>query len=122
MCLRAKAMYDMATSEEAAAAITAAFVVHRFSQKRVDPNLNEPLQIAQVRYSHALRRLQRAYPGELCGLSQHSAREMVHWAIRMEALAGPVPAARRIARKVGFDYDRAVSNTRNEMEIARDRS
>ena len=34
MCPRAKAMYDMATSEEAAAAITAAFVVHRFSQKR----------------------------------------------------------------------------------------
>ena len=80
------------------------------------------LELAQVRYRHALRRLQCAYPGELCGFSQNSAREMVHWAIRVEALAGPVPAARAAACKVGFDFNTAVSNTRNQLEMARDRS
>jgi hypothetical protein len=122
MCPRAKAMYDMATSQEASLAITAAFVVLRFLQSRSDPNLNEKLELAQVRYRHALRRLQCAYPGELCGFSQNSAREMVHWAIRVEALAGPVPAARAAACKVGFDFNTAVSNTRNQLEMARDRS
>ena len=71
-----------------------------------------------VRYRHALRRLQRTYPGELCGFSQNSAREMMYWAVRMEAFAGPVPAARAAARKVGFDFDRAVS----DMRLARDRA
>ena len=119
MCPRAKAMYDMATSQEASLAIVAAFVVHRFSQGRSDPNLNEKLELAQVRYRHALRRLQGAYPGELCGFSQNSAREMVYWAIRVEALAGPVPAARTAARKVGFDFDRAVSDMRLARDCAR---
>jgi hypothetical protein len=122
LCPRAKAMYDMATSQEASVAIAAAFLVYRFSLGRCNPNLNEKLELAQVRYRHALRRLQCAYPGELCGFSQNSAREMVDWAIRVEALAGPVPAARAAARKVGFDFDRAVSDTRNQLEMARDRS
>ena len=111
MCPRAKATYDKATSEEAADAISAACTVLGLSQGRSDLHLNEKLELAQVRYRHTLRRLQQAYPGELCGYSQHSAKQMVEWTVRVEACAGQIPAA-RIAGPSVFDLSVSTSSVR----------
>jgi hypothetical protein len=102
MCPRAKYMYDMATSPEAACAIVAAYTVWWHSRQPGDSVFNEPLQIAQVRYSHALRRLKFAYPGEFCGFSEQSYKEMMRWTVAFESLGHAVPAARKVAAKVGF--------------------
>ena len=116
MCPRARAMLDMATSQEAAAAIVAAFCVFALSRGGRDPHFNEKLDIAQVRYRHALRRLQQEYPGEFCGFSQESAREMVDWAIRIESCGQQIPAARAAARKVRFDLEAAAAACRASRE------
>ena len=116
MCPRARAMLDMATSQEAAAAIVAAFCVVALSRGGRDAHFNEKLEVAQVRYRHALRRLQQEYPGEFCGFSQGSAREMVDWAVRVESVGQEIPAARVAARKVRFDLEAAAAACRVRQE------
>jgi hypothetical protein len=102
MCPRAKYMYDMATSPEAACVIVAAYTVWFHSGQPGDSVFNEPLQIAQVRYSNALRRLKVEYPGEFCGFSEHSHMEIIRWTVMIESGGHEIPAARKAAAKVGF--------------------
>ena len=119
MCPHAHAMYDMATSQEASTAIAAAFLVVALS-RRGDKHFNKKLELQQVQadvhYRHALRRLQQAYPGEFCGFSQNSARQMVDWALRIEAMGLQVPAARAAAQKLCFDFESAVADRREQLE------
>jgi hypothetical protein len=120
-CPHARAVHDMATSPEASRTIIAAFVVLASSQGNCDPHFNEKLELAQVRYRHALRQLQQAYPGELCGFSQNSAKQMIDWVLRLESAGLPVPIARAAARKVGFDFERGVAHHRaRTMQAKRD--
>ena len=90
-------------SEEAAAAISAAFSVVDFERDGFDPYIDARLEMAQVLYKHSLRRLKSAFPGELCGLPEHSAVEMVRWMVRLRAARVCVPAAERAAERVGFN-------------------
>ena len=101
MCPRARELYEMATSSEAALAIVAAYNVLSLSRGGTDAFFNEKLAHAEVRYAHALRRLKDAYPGEFCGFSQNSAKEMVGWTIQVEATGLAMPAARAAAKRVG---------------------
>ena len=102
-------MLDTASSVEASAAIVHAFFYYAYSRRTRDASRDEQLQLAQVRYHNALRRLKEAFPGEFCGLPQDSPKLLVNWALRVEAFGEPLPLARRAAGKVGFDYDRAVA-------------
>ena len=115
-CPRARALLDTATSLEASQAIVYSFYYLAHSRSRLDPQRNEKLQWAQVRYRHALRRLKEAYPGEFCGLPQDAPRLLVDWAVSVEAMGEPLPLARRAARLVGYDYDRAVADCRARQE------
>ena len=63
------------------------------SRRGRDTYFNEDLEIAQVRYKHALRRLQRAYPGVFCGWSEHAPERMVDWVLMWECMGHSIPAA-----------------------------
>ena len=119
MCARARAFVDIAMSEEAAAAITAAFHVAFLSQGGRDPYFDCQLEIAQVCYKHALRRLKASFPGELCSFSENSARDMVNWMVRLHATGFCVPAAERAAEKVAFNLPQAAADMQARMHAMR---
>ena len=66
MSPQANAALEMTLSPEVATVIKAAFFALGHSRRGRDIFYNEDLEIAQVRYKHALLRLKREYPGELC--------------------------------------------------------
>ena len=74
MCPRARALLEAAMSREAAVLIIAAFSVWALGGgDGTDSFFDEELQVAQVRYSHALRRFKHEYP-EFCGWGERSAQ------------------------------------------------
>ena len=113
MCPRALALLDMAMSKEAAMAIVPAFKVFtQIAQHGSDAFFNEKLELAEVQYKHALRRLKQVYPDEFCGFSENSAWEVVSWTIRLSAFGQTIPAAVAAARAVGFDLQMAAAEYR----------
>jgi hypothetical protein len=121
MCPRACALHDMLASTEAAPAIAWAFrVVHlsRFTSPQLDEGLDLSQATAAVRYRHALRRLQLTYPdvAPVCEFMQNSSKQMIELTVRMEAMGLRVPSARAVAQKVGFDFERAVAESRECCE------
>ena len=119
MCPRAREMYEMATSSEAALAIVTAYNVLSLSRGGKDSFFDEKLAHAEVGYAHALRRLKDAYPGEFCGFSQNSAKEVVGWTIRVEATGLAMPAARAAAKRVGFPLEANVAYCAERMALER---
>ena len=109
MCPRAHTILDMATSWEAAGLITAAYAVASLARHGRDAHFNRKLEHAQVDYRHALRRLKEAYPGDHCGWSQNSARQVMEWTVRLEAAGQSIPAAVAAARRVGFPLQQAAA-------------
>ena len=103
MCSRGEDLIDMVLSEEAALVIKSAFLVVTYERDAGDPYLDAELEMARVVYKHALRRLKLAYPGELCGLSEHSAKQMVHLMVRLRAAGKCIPAAEEGADRVGYN-------------------
>jgi len=83
-------MLDASTSAEAAALVDAVFAELWASRGGRDPHFNERLEHAQVRFRHALRRLQAAYPGMFCGWSQRSVAEVYDWTLRLAAIGHPI--------------------------------
>ena len=88
---------DMYQSEEAAGAFRAAFnfVIHEdvLERERRDGENDEMLQICEVRYMHALRRLKAAHPGsELCGLGVNSAASLAEVALKCASIGHPIEA------------------------------
>ena len=69
-------MIEMAESKEAAQAIYAAYGIMNYRRLGHDTYFNEELEVAEVRYKHALRRLKRAFPGEFCDWTEQSATAM----------------------------------------------
>ena len=112
VCPRAHAIVEAAMSEEAADLFVGAFVLARLSvdgcREGRDPYLNEELQLAEVHFSHALRRFKAAQPefGEYWG--QRSENMVIEWAVRLAANGDPIPAAERAARAVGFPWEENV--------------
>lgn len=117
ICPRARALLEAALSNEAAALVIAAFTLSSLTRCGGDANLNEELQLAEVRFSHALRRFKCAYP-EFCVWGQRSEKLVVDWTIRLAAHGRPIPAAEAVARRLGFDMDCAVSACKARMEAA----
>ena len=113
-------MHDMLTSTEATPAIAwASRVVHlsRFMHPLLDEELDLSQAKAAVRYRHALRRLQLAYPdvAPVCEFSQNSSGEMIDLTVRMEAMGLRVAAARAVAQKLGFNFECAVTEYRESV-------
>ena len=107
LCPPARALIEAATSDEAAVLIGAAYTVIKLSKQGGDAHFNEQLELAQVHYSHALRRFKQENP-EFCGWGSHSAKLVVHWTVQCAAAGYPIPAAAAAARRIGFDMPRAV--------------
>ena len=106
MCPRAIAMLNMIKSQEVAVAITSAYIVWYHGQLGgKDTDINEKLELAQVRYKHALRRLKEAYPGEFSDFSNDSYKEILFWTVRLQSIGRPVPAAVAAAGRVGFPLE-----------------
>ena len=100
MCERARDRLDMAQTEDGVLAIGTAYYLAKCKHERCDSYYIEDIDMAEVKYKHALRRLKRDYPGEFCGLSESSWGEMVGWTVRMHALGLPIPAADRAAERL----------------------
>ena len=110
MCPRARSIVEAASSSEAAAAISSAYNVLGCSRAGKDAYYNMKLEVAQVVYKHKLRDLKTAYPGEFCGFSEGSFRDMVEWTICLEAAGITVPATVCAARKIRFNLKAAVAD------------
>jgi hypothetical protein len=118
MCPRARARIEAAMSTEAAVLIVAAFGVISAKSCGRDPHFNEELELADVRFRHALRRLQQAYPGEFCSWSQHSTALVIQWTLRCACVGHPIPAAEAAARRIGLNMEWAMAKCKADMEAA----
>jgi hypothetical protein len=117
---RALSNVEMAQSQEAAAAIDAAFeVMHQGRRGGKDPYFNMHLEIAQVKFKHALRDLRQAYPGQFCGIAEADHDAIVSWTVRLAALGISIPAAVTAARRVRFNMAGAVAEVAPQIEAAR---
>ena len=119
MCPRARAYVEAAMSDEAAVLIVAAFRVWALEGDGRDPHFNEELQVAQLRYSHALRPFKQEHT-QFCGWSERSWLQVIDWTIRCAAAGFPIPAAEKVAGRVGFDMPRLVQEYKAEKACRQD--
>ena len=98
----------MAESKEEALAIYAACGVMNCRRLGHGTYFNEELEVAEVRYKHALHLLKRAFPGEFCDWTEQSAPAMYRWTVRLEATGVSIPAAVNAAGMVGFNLKMAA--------------
>jgi hypothetical protein len=109
LCPRARAALEMTLSQDAASAIKAAFFFLGHTRRGRDTFYNEELELTHVRYKHALRRLKRAYPGELCDWTEHAPERMYEWALMWEAAGHPIPAAAAAAHVLRINLQKAAA-------------
>jgi len=109
VCPQGRALIEATMSNEGAALIIAAFNLFYLSKTSLDPNIDEELQLGEVRYTHALRRFKGAHP-QFCGWGQRSEKMVIEWTIRLAAAGHPVPAAEAVARKIGFPMHKCVED------------
>jgi len=120
----AQAQLAMAMSPEAAAVIKPAYIIAR----RTHPSRlarvaslddDEELELAQVRFKHALRRLAAAFPGEYskeyCRWDEHSAPEVVDWTVRVHCTGHRIRAAEVAAVVARFDLQKATDDRLAEI-------
>ena len=110
ICPRARRILDMSESEEVATAVKAAFlVIYHTVRGTKDSFFNEQLEVAELKYQHALRRLKQAYPEEFCGWGLKSAEHMAAWAVGLGDRGHPIAAAQQAAKALGlWRRDQAV--------------
>ena len=100
ICPQARRIIDMSESEEVATAVKAAFLVMFYTLKgNNDSYFNESLEVAELKYQQALKRLKRAYPGSaFCGWGLSSAKNMCNWTVDLEKKGFPIAAAQQAAK------------------------
>ena len=109
----------MAQSQEATAAIDAAYEVMDHGLRGKDPYFTIDLEIVQVRFKHALRDLRRSYPGQFCGIAESDHNAIIGWTVRLAAFGISIPAAVAAARRVNFNMAGAVAEVAPQIEAAR---
>ena len=109
MCERAHDRFEMAKTKDAGLAIGLAFYIVKCKREGCESFYEEDLEMAEVQYKHALRRLKRSYPGEFCALSESSWWAMVKWATRMHALGFAIPVAEHAAAKMEMCLERPAA-------------
>ena len=116
----------MMESREAAAALTAAYTVTEIYKGSKHPNwaaweekFAEASDVADIRFKHAMRRLKKAFPSELCTFPDTDSWQLVGLAIQCAALGHPIPAAAAAAQKFGLpdpsDYAHKLACTEPEL-------
>jgi hypothetical protein len=110
MCPKALAMLDMIMSPEVALTIVAAYKVWNHHGRGIDRNINEKLELAEVQFKHALRRLSDAYPGEFFDFSNDSYMDILGWTVRLQSIGRPVPAAVAASARVGFPLEQMAAD------------
>ena len=106
-------------SQEAAAAIDAAYEVMHQGLRGKDPYFNADLERAQVTFKHALRNLRRSYPGQFCGIAESDHNAIIGWTVRLAAFGISIPAAVAAARRVNFNMAGAVAEVAPQIEATR---
>ena len=100
-CAEWERQLTISRSSEVAYAITTAFAVMHNGRGGRDAHFHEELEVAQVRYKHALRRLKQAYPSEIFECwGERSAGIMVRYVQQFQRVGHPIPAAVAVAREV----------------------
>ena len=101
VCAEWERQVQISRSSEVAYAVTTAFAVMHNGRGGRQAHFHEELEVAQVRYKHALRRLKQAYPGEMFdGWGELSAGIMVRYVRQFNQMGHPIPAAVAAAREV----------------------
>ena len=116
---RACSNVEIAQSQEAAAAIDAAYEVMHQGLRGKDPYFNAYLERAQVTFKHALRNLRRSYPGQFCGIAESDHNAIIGWTVRLAAFGISIPAAVAAGRRVRFNMAGAVAEVAPQIEEAR---
>jgi hypothetical protein len=99
-------MLNMAMSQAAALTIIAAYNIFKYSPPSGQESFfNEEMEVAEVRYRHALRRLKEAYPDEFSGFSDQSYMEILGWTVRLYSMGHRIPAAVAAAKRIGFPLE-----------------
>ena len=85
-------------------------VIYHTVRGTKDSFFNEQLEVAELKYQHALRRLKQAIPPEdFCGWGLKSAEHMAAWAVGLGDMAYPIAAAQQAAKALGLQRrDQAV--------------
>ena len=76
-------------------------LLHLEGQQRYS-YFNENLEVAELKYQQALKRLKRAYPEDFCGWGTKSAEYMAAWAVDLEKGGFPIAAAQQAAKALGL--------------------
>ena len=101
VCAEWERQLAISRSSEVAYAITTAFAVMHNGRGGREAHFHEELEVAQVRYKHALRRLKQAYPSEIFETwGERSVGIMVRYVQRFQRVGHPIPAAVAAAREV----------------------
>ena len=115
----ARARLDMMMSQEAEPLIHAAYTIftrsHRTRRAQLGPvEEDEELQVAQVRFRHALRRLKAAYPDSLTGCSwdNDAVRDVWGATVAVHSTGHSIPAAVAAAQRTRFKLDMAAADYR----------
>ena len=116
-------LLEMAQSKAGWTAITCAYRVVALRRQQLFPDSwpTYQLDMAQLKYRHALRRVNQEYPGLLPSRRaghEFSAQNMVKWTVALEAAGHSNPVAVVAARKVGFDLAGAAENCRRAGEVS----
>ena len=115
----ARARLDMMMSPEAEPLLDATYTIitrtHPSRRARLGPvEEDEELKLAQVRFTHALRRLRVAYPEELVGqdIGLWGPRDVSGATIAVHSTGHSIPAAVAAAQRTRFKLDMAAADYR----------
>ena len=101
VCSEWERQVKISRSSEVAYAIMTAFAVMYNGRGGREAHFHEELEVAEVRYKHALRRLKQAYPGETFeSWGVQSAGIMVGYTRQFHRMGHQIPAAAAAAREV----------------------
>ena len=115
----ARSRLNMLMSQEAEPVIFAAFVIAHATHpaaQRGSLQDAEQLELRRVRFKFALQRLKLAHPVPLegCPWDEHSEADVIGQIIWAHSMGYAIPVAVAVAKRVGFQLERAAANERAE--------
>lgn len=114
-CPHHQGQVDMLMSKAAAPVFSMAFILlyaGRSVPRPLSPSAQESLELTALRFKHALRALQRAFPDETGQLSfeeKLTAKEVITLAVYFTSFGHSIPSASKAAQKIGFDLAGAAT-------------
>ena len=117
-CSRLRAIFERAQAgdPDMKRAVQSAFMCIRPSRcfSQMDTYFNEDLEIAEVRYKHALRRLKMQSAGEFCDWTERSEKRMIDVMLQCAAEGHPVGVATEYMRLHDLWIERPPTHPANQ--------